>query len=543
MKSSLKSFLVPLLTLAPLAISRSPNTLCSTAILILLAWRLTTSLLHWLHPGGHAWGKYVSYRACERSSRSIIPGPRGVPFVGSMRLMSGLAHRRLDAVARCLGAKRLMAISLGDTRAVVASHPDVAKEILNGPSFSDRPHNHSAYGLMFHRSIGFAPYGAYWRTLRHIAASHLFSPRQIEASASHRLHVATEVVSALRQLAIARKAVEIRGLLKRASLFFIMRSVFGKKYELSTEAEAEVEELLGMVDEGYDLLGKRNWCDYFPLLAGLDLQHIQSRCSKLMPKVNRYVNSIIDEHRSTAGTETERSDFVAVLLSLQQSEGLSDADIAAVLWEMIFRGTDATAVLMEWALARLVLHPDVQAKVHAELDEVVGRSTPVNESHVPKLVYLQAVLKEVLRMHPPGPLLAWVRQATLDAEVDGHSVPAGTAAVVNMWAITHDADVWPEPFEFRPERFLAAGAGADVVDQFSVLGGDARLAPFGSGKRSCPGKAMAMTAVGFWLATLLHEYEWASPSDAPSVDLSEVLRLSCEMAVPLEVVVRPRRVI
>lgn len=210
---------------------------------------------------------------------------------------------------------------------------------------------------------------------------------------------------------------------------------------------------------------------------------------------------------------------------------------------MIFRGTDATAVLMEWALARLVLHPDVQAKVHAELDEVVGRSTPVNESHVPKLVYLQAVLKEVLRMHPPGPLLAWVRQATLDAEVDGHSVPAGTAAVVNMWAITHDADVWPEPFEFRPERFLAAGAGADVVDQFSVLGGDARLAPFGSGKRSCPGKAMAMTAVGFWLATLLHEYEWASPSDAPSVDLSEVLRLSCEMAVPLEVVVRPRRVI
>nr|CAD1835187.1 unnamed protein product [Ananas comosus var. bracteatus] len=101
MKSSLKSFLVPLLTLAPLAISRSPNTLCSTAILILLAWRLATSLLHWLHPGGHAWGKYVSYRACERSSRPIIPGPRGVPFVGSMRLMSGLAHRRLDAVARC----------------------------------------------------------------------------------------------------------------------------------------------------------------------------------------------------------------------------------------------------------------------------------------------------------------------------------------------------------------------------------------------------------------------------------------------------------
>nr|CAD1835188.1 unnamed protein product [Ananas comosus var. bracteatus] len=197
---------------------------------------------------------------------------------------------------------------------------------------------------------------------------------------------------------------------------------------------------------------------------------------------------------------------------------------------------------MEWALARLVLHPDVQAKVHAELDEVVGRSTPVNESHVPKLVYLQAVLKEVLRMHPPGPLLAWVRQATLDAEVDGHSVPAGTAAVVNMWAITHDADVWPEPFEFRPERFLAAGAAADVVDQFSVLGGDARS------RRSARAKEAAREGDGNDSCRLLVGHPPARvrmgvPSDSPSVDLSEVLRLSCEMAVPLEVVVRPRRVI
>jgi cytochrome P450 len=205
---------------------------------------------------------------------------------------------------------------------------------------------------------------------------------------------------------------------------------------------------------------------------------------------------------------------------------------------MIFRGTDAMAVLMEWTLARLVLHRDVQAKAHRELDEVVGgNSQAVTESAAPSLHYLQALLKEALRMHPPGPLLSWRHMAISDTYVDGHLVPAGTTAMVNQWAISRDPEVWDAPLEFRPERFLPGGEGQDV----SVLGADGRLVPFGSGRRSCPGKSLAMTTVTAWMATLLHEFEWLPASDTGAgVDLSEVLRLSCEMAVPLEVRVRPR---
>lgn len=205
---------------------------------------------------------------------------------------------------------------------------------------------------------------------------------------------------------------------------------------------------------------------------------------------------------------------------------------------MIFRGTDAMAVLMEWTLARLVLHRDVQAKAHRELDEVVGgNSQVVTESAAPSLPYLQALLKEALRMHPPGPLLSWRHRAISDTYVDGHLVPAGTTAMVNQWAISRDPEVWDAPLEFRPERFLPGGEGQDV----SVLGADGRLVPFGSGRRSCPGKSLAMTTVTAWMATLLHEFEWLPASDTGAgVDLSEVLRLSCEMAVPLEVRVRPR---
>ena len=158
---------------------------------------------------------------------------------------------------------------------------------------------------------------------------------------------------------------------------------------------------------------------------------------------------------------------------------------------MVFRGTDAMAVLMEWTMARLVLHQDVQAKVHRELDDVVGRSNHVDESALPSLPYLQALLKEALRVHPPGPLLSWRHRAITDTYVDGHLIPAGTTAMVNQWAMSRDPDLWDAPLEFRPERFLAGGEAPDA----SVLGADGRLVPFGSGRRSCPGKSLAMTTV------------------------------------------------
>ncbi|CAN6302405.1 unnamed protein product [Urochloa humidicola] len=546
MESSVESWWVLPMTLIP-AISGEQHENIATlatsfaylAILACLAWA-GASLLYWAHPGGPAWGMYwKASRGKGPIKPLVLPGPRGLPVVGSLGLMSGLAHRSLaDEASRRPGAKRLMALSLGPVRAVVTSHPDVAKEILDNPAFADRPLNHAAYGLMFHRSIGFADHGPYWRALRRLAAGHLFGPRQVEAFAPYRATVGEGLVAALRGAGSA--AVQVRGLLRRASLYYIMRFVFGKEYDVSRAAatsgkEEEVEELLEMVHEGYELLGKENWCDYFPGLAALDPQGVGARCAELMPRVNRFVHGIIQERRAKSIAGGEARDFVDILLSLQDSEGLADADIAAVLWEMIFRGTDAMAVLMEWTLARLVLHRDVQAKAHRELDEVVGRNNPATESAAPSLPYLQALLKEALRIHPPGPLLSWRHRAMSDTYVDGHLVPAGTTAMVNQWAISRDPEVWYAPLEFKPERFLPGGEAQGV----SVLGADGRLVPFGSGRRSCPGKSLAMTTVTAWMATLLHEFEWLPVTDA--VDMSEVLRLSCEMAVPLEVRVRPRR--
>lgn len=198
---------------------------------------------------------------------------------------------------------------------------------------------------------------------------------------------------------------------------------------------------------------------------------------------------------------------------------------------MIFRGTDTTALLTEWVMAELILHPEVQEKLYKEIESAVGNKA-VTDADVAGLPYLQSVVKETLRVHPPGPLLSWARLSTSDVQLsNGMLIPAKTTAMVNMWAITHDPKVWEDPLEFKPERFM----DADV----DVRGCDLRLAPFGAGRRVCPGKNLGLVTVNLWVAKLVQGFTWVQDGSNP-VDLSEVLKLSCEMKYPLHAIAVPR---
>ncbi|KAH7549274.1 hypothetical protein JRO89_XS13G0007700 [Xanthoceras sorbifolium] len=477
-----------------------------------------------LAPGGLAWALYKT--RVRTHIRTAIPGPSGLPVLGLVLVFTvSSTHRVLAKMAQSLKAKPLMAFSVGFTRFMISSEPDTAKEILNSSAFADRPIKESAYELLFHRAMGFAPFGEYWRNLRRISATHLFSPKRITHFGKFRENIGSKMVEEIKGL-VERDdgVVKVRKMLHFGSLNNVMMSVFGKSYEFGIDGGCELESL---VSEGYDSLGIFNWSDHFPVLSWMDLQGVRKRCRILVDKVNIFVSQIIEEHRLKRSRNVNKvddeGDFVDVLLQLEEDNKITDSDMIAVLWEMIFRGTDTVAILLEWILARMVLHPDIQAKAQTEIDSVVGTTRSVSDSDLPNLPYLLAIIKETLRMHPPGPLLSWARLAIHDTHIGHHFVPAGTVAMVNMWSITHDEGVWPQPNEFKPERF--------VDEDVAIMGSDLRLAPFGSGRRACPGKAMGLATVQLWLAQLLQSFKWV-PCDAAAagvVDLSECLKLSLEM--------------
>lgn len=308
----------------------SPENITFFLLFLGFVW-LSFSLLAWSYPGGHAWGKYY-LQNWNYPYNTTIPGPRGFPIIGNLNIMSSLlAHQRLKSVADSTKAERIMAFSLGETRAIVTCNPDVAKEILNSSVFADRPIKQSAYSLMFNQAIGFAPFGLYWRTLRKISATHLFSKKQITATEMQRQKIADQMVLLVGKFG----EFEIRDILKRASLNNMMCLVFGREYNLAANNNnnKELDELSELVHEAYELLGLLNWADHLPWLAFLDLQKIRHRCSKLVPKVNKFVSRIISEHRMVQSSPRKFHDFVDVLLSLSDPNyKLSDLDTIAILW-------------------------------------------------------------------------------------------------------------------------------------------------------------------------------------------------------------------
>jgi len=201
--------------------------------------------------------------------------------------------------------------------------------------------------------------------------------------------------------------------------------------------------------------------------------------------------------------------------------------------DLIAGGTESSAVTVEWAISELLKKPEVIAKATEELDRVIGRSRWVTEKDIPQLPYVDAIVKETMRLHPVAPLLV-PRLAREDATVDGYDIPAGTRVLVSVWSIGRDPALWDAPEEFMPERFLGS--------KLDVKGQDYELLPFGSGRRMCPGYSLGLKVIQVSLANLLHGFTWSLPNGMTKEELSmeEIFGLSTPRKFPLEAVIVPK---
>ena len=206
--------------------------------------------------------------------------------------------------------------------------------------------------------------------------------------------------------------------------------------------------------------------------------------------------------------------------------------IILLLQGLILAATDTTTVTLIWALSLLLNNRETLKRAQQELDIQVVRERQVKESDVKNLEYLQAILKETMRLYPAALLLV-PHESLEDCTLAGYNIPSGTRLLVNVPKLHQDPSVWVDPTEFRPERFLTTHKDVDVKGQHFVL------IPFGSGRRMCPGISFALQVTQLTLATLLHAFEIATPSDEP-VDMTEKVGLTNLKATPLEVNLTPR---
>lgn len=176
-------------------------------------------------------------------------------------------------------------------------------------------------------------------------------------------------------------------------------------------------------------------------------------------------------------------------------------------------------------MAEMLQHSEIMRKVQQELDEVVGNGSIVEESHIPKLHFLQSVVKETLRLHPPLPLL--VPHCPVEScTVGGYTIPKGSRVFVNVWSMHRDPEAWQNPLEFHPERFLKE------LGKFEYQGTNFRYLPFGSGRRICAGISLAEKMVAYVLATVLHSFEWELPQ-AMSLDFADKFGIVLKKSDPL----------
>ncbi|KAL0329621.1 UNVERIFIED_CONTAM: Flavonoid 3'-monooxygenase [Sesamum radiatum] len=171
-------------------------------------------------------------------------------------------------------------------------------------------------------------------------------------------------------------------------------------------------------------------------------------------------------------------------------------------------------------------------KVQNELDKVVGLDNIVEESHIPKLEYLDAVLKETLRLHPIGPFLT-PRTPSQSCTIGGYTIPKGSTIFLNVWSIQRNPLAWENPLEFKPERFL------DNTMKWDFNGNNFNYIPFGSGRRVCAGLPLAERMVRFVLASLLHSFEWQLP-EGEKLDMSDKLMTALRKKIPLRAIPTPR---
>ncbi|CAI0409979.1 unnamed protein product [Linum tenue] len=410
----------------------------------------------------------------RRSRRqNLPPGPPTLPLIGNLHQLAGptLPHRSITNLAQKYGP--IMRLQLGQCLAVVISSPDAAKE------------------------------------LRKICVSELLSAKRVASFRPIREQEVWDLVVSISKNGAV--AINLSERIFLATNNVTSRSAFGMRCR-------DGGEFLSLLHQVIQVGGGFNLPDLFPSFRFLrHVTGIQAALERIHVGIDRILEDIVKQHLGPgrvvdgSGPGGREEDLLDVLIKLQGSDEtelkLTTNHLKAVTM------VETSATTMEWAMAELMKNPRVMEKAQAELRRAFNRKTRIED-----LSYLRSVVKETLRMHPPGPLLP--RESVEACEVGGYHIPAKAKILINAYAIGRDPETWVDPDCFRPERFEGS-----VVD---FRGTNFELIPFGGGRRICPGISFATANIDLALAQMLYHFDWKFPEGMTheEMDMSEIFGIT-----------------
>nr|CAB3489879.1 unnamed protein product [Digitaria exilis]CAB3491614.1 unnamed protein product [Digitaria exilis] len=455
---------------------------------------------------------HVASRNRKHQKKPLPPSPPALPVIGHLLLVGDLPHVSLrDLAAKHDHGGGLMLLRLGAVQNLIVSSPHAAQAVLRTHDhvFASRPASTLVDRLVYgSSSVGFAPYGEHWRQVR-------------------------LVIAKLRETTAVGAEVDISEIVNAFANDIVCRAVCGKFFraEGRNKLFRELNHITTVLIAGFNVE------EYFPGLSkflGVFTRFTSNKANQTHKRWDRLLEEIISDHERRRSSEhghgaggefeQEESDFTDVMLSVQQEYGITRDHIKAILMDMFEAGTATSTLVLEFAMVELMRNPRLMAKLQAEVRNMTPKGQEmVKEENLPSMIYLRAVVKETLRLHPPAPLLV-PHKSMADCDIGGYTIPSGTRVIINTWAICRDPKSWENADEFMPERFMNDGSAVDI----DLKGNDFQFIPFGAGRRMCPGINFGLATINIMLANLMYCFDWTLPAGMvdDDIDMTEVFGLT-----------------
>ncbi|KAL1816924.1 trans-cinnamate 4-monooxygenase [Daucus carota subsp. sativus] len=451
----------------------------------------------------------------------LPPGPLPVPVFGNwLQVGDDLNHRNLVDYAKKFG--EVFLLRMGQRNLVVVSSPDLAKDVLHtqGVEFGSRTRN-----VVFDIFTGkgqdmvFTVYGEHWRKMRRIMTVPFFTNKVVQQYRFGWEDEAARVVADVK----ANPEAATNGTVLRKRLQLLMynnmyRIMFDRRFE--SEDDPLFLKLKALNGERSRLAQSfdYNYGDFIPILRPF-LRGYLKLCQEIKDKrLKLFKDYFVDERKKFESIKRVDNNSLKCamdhILEAQQKGEINEDNVLYIVENINVAAIETTLWSIEWGIAELVNHPEIQKKLRDEMDSVLGVGVQICEPDIHKLPYLEAVIKETLRLRMAIPLL--VPHMNLhEAKLGGYDIPAESKILVNAWWLANNPAQWKNPEEFRPERFL------EEERKVEANGNDFRYLPFGVGRRSCPGIILALPILGITIGRLVQNFELLPPPGQSKIDTAE----------------------